>query len=268
MVSSTSVTDSLSLPGTGLDVGLSSVLQDLATVNSALDSDLGAWISSGDLGGYLGTDTLDLAIPATCLVVQAGETPDAWVSIPKEETSSKAIANLESLSWILLDDLVSGLTTDALIPIQSILVYQPDGSSDAAVYVSLEDCDSTLNTLPLDHTLDSFLYTDIVGVSSDLGLGDGFDTITPPAENPSSDHSLDVSTKLESETDLLASYDDLEISGNIAADGASDLLTPTSSHLNSVTDLADNLLNSSVDVDVASHLGSSSPSDSPVSECL
>lgn len=262
------MTDSLSLTGTGLDAALSSILQDLATVNSALDSDLGAWISSGDLAGYLGTDTLNLAIPATCLIVQAGEDPEAWVSIPKEETSSQAVANLESSSWILLGDLASDLTTDALIPIQSILVYKPDESSDPAVYVSLEDCDSTLNTLPLDHTLDSFLYTDIVGVSSDLGLGDGFDAITPPAENPSSDHSLDVPTQLGSETDLLVSYDDLEISGNIAADGASDLLTPTSSHPNSVTNLADNLLNSSVDVDIASRLGSSSPSDSRVSECL
>lgn len=208
-----------------------------------------------------------MAIPATGLVVRAGEDPEAWVSIPEGEASSQAVADLESSSWILLNDLISGLTADAFIPVQSALAYQSDESSDAVAYVSLEDHDATLGALPLDHTLDCFLYTDIVGVSSDLGLGNGLDADTLPTENLPSDPHLDASTQVGSETDLLVSYDGLETNTNIAVDSTSDLLTSASSSLNLDTDLADDSLSSYVDVDIASRPEPSSPSDFGVSVC-
>ncbi|KAF9645485.1 hypothetical protein BDM02DRAFT_510746 [Thelephora ganbajun] len=260
LVSTTSITDSLSLMGTGLDTGLSSTLQDLTVIDSALDLHLGTWISSDDLGNYLGTDTLSLAIPATGLAVRVGEEPESWVSILETETSSQAIADLESSSWILLDDLACDLTADTFVSVQSILVYQPDGSSDATVYVSLTDLESTLNALPLDHTLDSFLYTDIVGVSPDPGPGNDLGTATPLSESPSSDPYLDASTQVGSETDLLVSNDDLEINSNIVADGTSDLLTSTSS-LDFDTNLTDSL-----DTSIKAGL-TSSLSDLGVSAC-
>ena len=221
----------------------------------ALDSYLGSWVSSDELADYLGVGT---AIPATCLVVRAGEDPEAWVSIPDGETSSETVANLESSSWVLLDDLACDLTETTFVAIQSIFVYQLDGTSDTAVYVSLTDSESTLSTLPLDRTLDTFLYTDITGVSSDLDLGNGSGGTMPPSENLISDSHLDAPTPVWSETDHLASdddlwTDDLWIDSNLAADSESDLLTSTSSSLDSDTDLAGNPLNSSFDVDVASN---------------
>ena len=202
---------------------------------------------------YPGVGSLGWAIPATCLVVRAGENPQAWISIPDDKTSTQTVADLESLSWVLLDDLACSLTEDAFVPVQSILLYQPDKSSNVVVYVSFEDPDSTLNTLTLDHTLDYFLYTDITGVS-DLGLGNSSGAALSPSENLSSDPHLDGSTLVGSETDLWASNDDLAINSNLAVDSASDPLTPTSSSLDLDSALAGNALDSPFDVDVASNL--------------
>jgi len=259
LTSSTSITDSLSLAGTDLDTGLLSTLQGLATANSDLDSYLGAWVSSEDLVDHLGADTLYLAVPATGLVVRAGEDPCAWVSIPEGESSSQAIVDLDS-SWSLLNDLVHGLKQDAFIPVQSILVYQPDGSSEAVVYISLTDPDSTLSALPLDYPLDSVPCTDIVGVSSDLGLGNKLNTATSPSENSPLDAYLGASTRVGSGTGLLAPHDDLEVTANIGEDGTSDPLTYTSS-LGLDTDLADIVSNSFVGVDIASDPETAGPSD-------
>lgn len=262
MISSTSVTDSLSDSEVDLDTGLST--KGLTSLDSVLDSNLGTWVSSDELVNYLGTDVLDLAIPATNLVVQAGEDAKAWVSIPKGGTDSQA--DLESSSWILLDDLVPDLTASTTLPIQSVLLTQPHGSSDAVVYVSLEDQDSTLNTLPLDHPLDSFLYSDLVGVTSatsDLGLGDDSDAATPPAESPSLAPHLDAS--VGSETDLLAPKDVLDTDANTVVDGTPDPLTPASSSLGLGTNLVNDLLNT-VDVDVTSYPEQSGPGG--VSVCM
>jgi hypothetical protein len=223
----------------------------LPSVDSAFNLDSGTWVSSDDLVNYLGTDVLNLAIPATGLVVQAGEDTEAWVSIPENKPSSQAIADPGTSCWVILSDLVSDLNADASVPLRSILITQPDGSSDAVVYVSLEDNDSTLSALPLDHTLDSFLYTDIVGVSSDLGLGDFPDT-TPPTENPSPVPYLDTSTQVGSEADLPVPEDDFEIYASVVADSTSDLLTSTPSSLNSDTNLVNDLLDSPVGVGATS----------------
>jgi hypothetical protein len=260
LVSSTSLTDSISLTGTDLDTGLSSTLQDLATAYPVLDSHLGSWISSDELADYLGLGALGKPIPATCLVVQASENPEAWVSIPDGETTSQTVADLESSSWVLLDDLVCELTENAFVSVQSILVYQPDESSNAAVYVCLTNPESTL---PLDHTLNSFHYTDITGVSSDLGLGNGLGTALLPSENTSSDPHLNAPTHVGSKNDPLTSNDDLAVDSNLAVDSTSDPLTSTPLDL----DTANSSLDSSVsfDVDVASN-----PSDLDglgVSEC-
>ena len=263
MVSSNSATDSLTLTGTGLDTELSSILQGLGTVNSASYSD--AWVSIDDLVDYLGPDTLCLAIPATGLAVQAGEDLEAWTRIPEGETNSQPIADLESLSWILLNDLVCGLTENAFIRIQSILVHQQGDSSNPAVYVSLADQDSTLGGLPLDHTPDTFLYSDIAEASSNLGLGNDLDTVTPPPENLPTGPLVNASTQVKSETNLLAPCDDPKLDANIFTDGTSGLLTSTPSSLYLNTDRVNNLLCSSVDVDVASDPGPSSPSDLAVS---
>lgn len=259
MASSTSITDSLSLAGTDLDTELLSTLQGLGTANSALDSHLGVWVFSEDLVDHLGADALSLAVPATGLVVRAGEDPYAWVSIPEGETNSQAAADL-GLSWILLNDLACSLTKDTFVPVQFILVYQPDGSSDAVVYVSLPGLDSTLSALSLDHPLDSFLCTDIMGVPSDLGLGNEVDTATSPSN-------LFAPTRIGSGIDLLAPHDDLEVHANIAEDGASDPLTYTSS-LGLDTDLADIAPNSLVRVGIASDPEPASPADFGVSPCL
>lgn len=251
--SSTSLTDSTSLMGTDLDTELSSTLRDLETAYPAIDSYLGSWVSSDDLEDYLGMGNLGQVIPATSLVVRAGEDLETWVSFPKGETTSQTASDLESSSWVLLDDLACGLTENAFVPIQSILVYQPDEPSNAAVYVSLTNPDSTLSTLPLDHGLDSFLYTDIPGVSSDLGLGSGSGAALQFSENPSSDLHMDAPAPAGSETDPLASNDDLETDANLTMNSTTDPLTSTSSSLDLDSDLADNSLNSSFDVDVASN---------------
>ena len=259
MVSGTSVTGSTSLAGTNLDTDLSSILQSLGTDT---DSYLGSWVSSDDLASYLGTP--NQAMPATSLVVQAGEDPDAWVCIP-DKTSSQTVAGLESSSWILLDDLLCGLAENYIIPIQSVLYYQPDGSSDAVAYVCLADPQSTMSTLPLDHPLDSFLYTNIPGVSSDLGPGNNLDTAASFSENLSSDPHLDASTQVGSETDFSALNDGLPTNTNIAADSTSDLLTSASSSLGLATKPVDSSPNSSFDVDFAS--GPSDLSGLGVSPC-
>ena len=173
-------------------MGLPSTLQDLVTVNSALSSYLGAWVSTDDLVDYLGTDT-SLVIQTTGLAVQAGEDSEAWALISESETNSQTAADLESLSWVLLDDLVCDLTENAFVPVQSILIYRPGGSSGAAVYISLTDLDFTSGDVRFDHTL-AFPYADIVGVSSDPGLCDDLGTATPPSENHPSDPHLDAST--------------------------------------------------------------------------
>ena len=240
----------------------------MTSVNSAFNLDSGTWVSSDDLVNYLGTDALNLAIPATGIVVKAGEDTEAWVSIPENKTSSQAIADLWSSYWIILNDLLCDLNADALVPLQSILVTQPDGSSDAVVYVSLEDHDSTLSALSLDHTLDSFLYTDIVGVSSDLGLGNTLDATVPPAENPSPVPYLDASTQTWSEADLSVSEGDFGIDTSIVADSTSDLLSSTSSSLNLGTDLVNDLLNTPVGVGVASQPKPSSPGGVSACSCV
>lgn len=206
----------------------------------------------------LGAGALNLALPASDLVVRAGEDYEAWVSIPDGD---QAIADLESLSWVLLNDLACDLTESASIPVQSILVYRLDESSDATVYVSPTDIDFTLTHLPLDHALDTSLYTDIVAGSSDLGLGNDSNTATSLY---SATH-LDASTQAGSETDLLAPHDEPEINVNSVADSASDLLTSPSSSLNLDTDLVDGFSDSSVGVDIASDPGFSSPSNVAVS---
>lgn len=256
------MTDSTSLAGTNLDPELSSILQSLGT---ATDSYLGSWVSSDDLASYLHTGTLNQAMPATSLVVQAGEDPDAWVCIPDDETSSQTVAGLESSSWILLDDLLCGLTEDAVVPIKSVLLYQSDGSSGAVAYVCLADSQSTMSTLHLDHPLDSFLYTNIPGVSSDFGPGNNLDTATSFSENLSSDPHLDASTQVGSETDFLTPNDGLPTDTNPAAHSTSNLLTSTSSSLGLATDPVDSSLNSSLDVDIAS--GPSDLSGLGVSPC-
>lgn len=229
--------------------------------NLVLDSYLGTWASTSDLPDCLGSDTQSSVILASGLTVQAGEDPEAWV-LTEGETSSQTIADLESLSWVLLDDLVCGLTENAFVPTQSILLYQPDGSSNAAVYVSL--LDSTLAGLPLDHTLDSFFYADVVGVSSDLGTGNSFDTAIPPPENLALDPYASTSTQVGSETGLSAPCGDLELDTSVAADGTSNLLTSTSSSLALDTDPADGL---PVDVGVASVPETSSSSDVSACSC-
>jgi hypothetical protein len=245
--------DSISLTGTDLDTGLSSILQALATAYPVLDSYLGSWASSDELVDYLGPGAQSQAFLATCIVVRAGEDPDAWVSIPNGETSSQTVADLESSYWVLLDDLVCGLTENAFVPIQSILVYQPDGTSNAVVYVSLSNTESTLSTLPLDYNLRSFLYADITGVSSDLGFGNDL-AVTPPSENLTSDLHSDTPTpkKVWFETDPLASKNDLAIDSNLAVDSTSDSLAYTTS---SSLDLNTDHLDSSFDVaaDLASN---------------
>lgn len=255
LVSTTSLADSISLTGTDLDTGLSSTLQDLATTYPFLDSYLGSWVSSDDLVDYFGVGALGQAIPTTCFVFQAGEDPEAWVSIPDGETSSQTAVDLESSYWVLLDDLVCGMNQNAFVPVQSILMYQSHESSNVAVYVSLTNSESTLSTLPLDHPLDSFLYADITGVSSDPGLGNGLGAATLLSENLSSDPHLDAPTLVWSETDLLTSGDDLAIDANFDVDSTSDPLTSTSLSSDLDTDLTDNslILSSSVDVDVASN---------------
>ena len=196
-----------------------------------------------------GADALSPFIPATGLVVRAGEDPEAWVltDTPEGVTSSQTAVDLESSSWVLLNDLVCDLTEDAFVPAQSILVYQPDGSSNTAVYVSLADLDSTLGGLPLDHTLDSFLYADIVGVSSGLGLGSGFDAATPPSDL-TSDTYLNTSTQVGSEAELLAPCDDPELDAHTTTDDTSDLLISTTSSLDLSSNLAYDHLDSSVDI--------------------
>lgn len=234
----------------------------MAPADSTLNLDSCTWVSSDDLVNYLGTGVLNLGVPATDLVVRAGEDAEAWVSIPEIKANSQAVADPESC-WVMLSDLVSDLSADALVPLQSILVTQPDGSSDAVVYVSLEDHDSTLSTLPLDHALDSFLYTDIMGVSSDLGLGDTLDPTTPPIGNTH----LDDSTQIGSQADPPTPEDDCGNETSIEADSSSDLLTPTSSSLNLDTNLA-NDLNSHVDVGVASQPKPSSPGGVSACDCV
>ena len=216
---------------------------------------------------YVGAETLNLAIPATGLVVQAGEDPETWVSIPEGKTSSQAATDLESLSWVLLDDLACSLTEDAFVPVQSVLVYQPDGSSNAAVYVSLTDPDSTLGVLSLDHTVASLSYDDIVGVSSELGLGSDLVAAPPPSDDLPSDPSSEVPPYVVSETDLSAAYDGLGLDTNIVTDVTSDLLTSTSSSSHLDTDLVDNLSDSSVAVDVTSDPDFSSPTNLGVTPC-
>jgi hypothetical protein len=267
LVSDTSVTDSTSLTGSGLDTGLSSTLQSLATTNSALDTHLGSWVSSGDLADYLGVGSSSLVIPATDLIIRVGEDPEAWLCIPDGETSSgsQTVANLDSSSWVLLDDLTCGLAENSFVSIQSVLIYQQEGSSDVTVYVSFADPEYTSSTLPLDYTLDSFLYTDITGVSSDPGLGNGLDTATPPSENLSLDSYVDVPTQAGSETDLLAPNGGLSTDANLAADSTSDLSTSTFSSLDLDTDRVDSTLDSSLDVGVAS--GPSGLSGLGVSDC-
>ena len=258
--------DSLSLEEPCLDTGLLSILNGLTSVNSAFNLDSSTWVSSNDLVNHLGADVLNLAIPATGLVVQAGKDTEAWVSFPENNPTSQAIADLGSSYWITLDDLVSDLNADALVPLQSILVTQSDGSSDAVVYVCLEDPDSTLSALSLDHSLDSFLYTDIVGISSDLGLGNTLDTTSgtrPPTENPSPVPYLDVSTQVGSEAGLPEGDSGIDVS--IVTDGTSDLLSFTSSSFNSGTNLVNDLLDSPVGVGLASQPKASSPDD--VSVC-
>jgi len=269
LVSSTSATNSLSLTGTGLDTGLSSTLQGLSLGNSALSSYLGAWVSTDDLLDYRGADALSPFILATGLVVRAGEDPEAWVltGAPEGVTSSQTMADLESSSWVLLNNLVCDLTEDAFVPTQSIFIYQPDGSSNTAVYVSLADLDSTLTGLPLDRTPDSFLYADILGVSSDLGLGtgSGFGAAAPPSDL-TSDTYLNASTQAGSEAELLAPCDDLEPDTDITTGGTSDLLlTSATSSLDLSTNLADNFLDSSVGV--ASDPEFSDPTDFGASGC-
>lgn len=218
---------------------------------------------------YRGAYTLSPFIPTTGLVVRAGEDPEAWVltDTPEGVTSSQTMADLESLSWVLLNDLVCDLTEDAFVPTQSILVYQSDGSSDTAVYVSLADLDSSLGGLPLDHTPHSFLYADIVGASSNLGLGSGssFDAATPPSDL-TPDSYLNAPAQTGSEAELLAPCDDLELETGITTGGTSDLLISTASALDLSTDPADNL-DSSVDIGVVSDTEFSDPSDLGISRC-
>ena len=247
--------DSLS---TDLDTGLSLALQGLAPTHPVLDSYLGSWVSSDELGSHLGLASQGQVISTTCLIIQAGENPETWVSIPDGEISSQTVTDLEFSSWVLLDDLACGLTENAFVPIHSILLYQPDESSNVAVYVCLENPESTLSALPLDHPLDSFLYADITGISSDFGLGDVPDATAPPAENLTSDLHLDVPAHVWSETDPLASNDNLAIDANLAIDNASNSPTSTSSSLTLDTDLASGALNSSFDSDVGV---ASNPSD-------
>ncbi|KAF9781396.1 hypothetical protein BJ322DRAFT_1080810 [Thelephora terrestris] len=229
LASSTSVDDSTSLTETNLDTELSSILKSLG---SSTDTSLGTWVYSDDLSSYLGTGTTNQLFTATSLVIHAGEDPEAWACIPDGETGSQTIAGLESSSWILLDDLACSLNKDASVPITAILVYRLDGSSDAVVYVSLTDPQSTMSTLSLDHPIDTFLCTDIPGISSDLGLGYDLDTATSYHENLSSDPRLDTSTRVGYETDLSA----LGTNTNIAADSTSDLSTSTPSSLYLATD--------------------------------
>ena len=247
LVSSTSTTDSLT--GTSFDTELSSVLQGLGA-NSALDSYLGSWVSSSDIASYFGTESLGQVISATGLVVQSGEDPEAWVCISDGKTSSQTITDLESSSWVLLDDLACGLTDDASVPVQSVLVHQPDGSSDAVVYVSFADIQSTLSTLSLDHPLNTFCYADIPGTSSDLGLGYNSGLTTTLPENLSSNSHLDAYT----ETDPSAANDNSVFDTNFATNSNSDLLTSTSSStsLDPTTNLMKTSSDSSLDVDVAS----------------
>ena len=262
------MTDSFSLTEAGLDTELSSTLRGLAAGNSALGSHAGTWVSTNDLAGCLGADASSPFIPTTGLVVRAGEDPEAWVltNTPEGATSSQTVADLESSSWVLLSDLVCDLTEDAFVPTQSVFVYQPDGSSNAAVYVSLTD--STLGGLSLDHTPDSFLYTDITGGSSDLGLGlsSDLDAAKPPSDLALNPHQ-NASSQVGSEAEFLAPCDDLELDTGIATGGTSNLLTSTTSSLDSSTSLTDNPLDSSLDVDITSESEFSGSSDLGVSGC-
>ena len=246
LVSDTSVTGSLSSSVSNLDAGLWSTLQGLTTDGVVPDSCAGPWVSSDDLADYLVAGTLSLVVPATAMVVQAVENPETWFSILDGETSSQSVADLESLSWVLLDDLTCSLTDNALILIQSILVCQKDGSSNPAIYFSFTDPKSASSTLPLDHTLHSYSYADILGASSDLGLGNSSGAAKPPSDVFSSDPHLGASTQAGSETDLSsASNDGLATDYNL--DSTYDLLTSISSSTGLDTDL-----NSSLDVNVAS----------------
>lgn len=218
---------------------------------------------------YLGADALNSAVPATDLVVRTGNDAGTWISIPAGGTSSQSADDLVSSSWILLDDLVSGLKADTVVPLESILVTKPNGSSNTVTYVCLDNSDATLSTLSLDHPLDTFLYTNIMGSSSGLGLGYDSDVSTPN-ENVSSVNS-DTSTQVASGTDLSALGSGLGVDTNIATDSVSGLLASTSSTLGSSIDLTDglldsslglvdSLLDSSLDVGVASNSEAAGPS--------
>lgn len=123
-----------------------------------------------------------------------------------------------------------------------------------------------MGSLSLDHTLDSFLYTDIVGAAPDLGLGNDLDTAAPP-ENLSSDPFVNASTQVGSEAGLLAPCDDLKLDASAFADGTSHVSTSTSSSLDLCTGLVDSLLDPPIDVDIASDPVSTSSSELGTSPC-
>ena len=250
--STVSSTDSLAVD---LDTGLSSTLNSLTSVDSVLDPALGNLVACDGLANYLGADALNQAIPATDLVVRTGEDAGTWISVPASGTSSQSAEDLAASSWVLLDDLVSDLKADTTVPLESVLVTKPNGSSNTVTYVCLKDSGATLNTLSSDHSLDTFLYTDIMGLSSDLGLGYDLDVSTLPNGGLSS-ADLNTFTQAGSETDLSTSGDGLEADTNIATDGVSGLLESTSSTLGSSIDLVDDLLDPSLDL-VDGVLGSS-----------
>ena len=122
-------------------------------------------------------------------------------------------------------------------------------------YVCLDNSDATLSTLSLDRPLDTFSSTNIMELSSDLGLGYDSDVSTP---NDVSSVNLDTSTQVGSETDLSTLGSSLEADTNIATDSLSGLLASTSSTLDTGINLVDGLLGPSLDV--ASNSETSGPS--------
>ena len=224
---------------------------------------------------YLGADALNQAIPATDLVVRTGNDAGTWISIPAGGTSSQSAEGLISSSWVLLDDLVSSLKADTTVPLESVLVTKPNGSSNTVTYVCLKDPGTTLNTLSLDHPLDTFLYTNIMGLSSGLGLGNDLDVSTLSNGGLSS-AGLNTFTQAGSETDLSTSGGGLEADTNIATDSVSGLLASTSSTLDSSINLVDGLLGSNLNLvgglldsslDVGATSNPESPGPSGISAC-
>jgi hypothetical protein len=104
-----------------------------------------------------------------------------------------------------------------------------------------------------------------VGVFPVLGLGNIPDITTLSTENPSPVPYLDAPTQVGSEADLPVPEDVSESYASVVADSASDLLTSTSSSLNSDNNLVNDLLDSPVGVGATSQ--SKPPSPGRVSAC-